>query len=515
MPFMKRILLQLVAIYFGLYGCATLPKGYERSESFALPAVEGSDLQNEARTILPTPNGEDAILLLGNGINAFAARALLAEQAQTTIDAQYYLLHNDMAGKLFIAKLVQASQRGVRVRLLVDDMDLAGRDLGAASLDALPNFEVRIFNPFSRNINRFTQFLTRFGHVTRRMHNKTFIVDNTFAVVGGRNIGDEYFEAHADVDFLDLDAMCTGDVVQDVSYQFDAYWNSELAYPISVLHTGPPHSTETTLSMALDPLTEAQNQPFLQKVSDSKLMNVPLSTQPFKTGNARAVFDLPEKIADTEGRRELMLSTSIHGDLSNIRKELLLVSPYFVPGRDGVKYFKQLVENNVRVRILTNSLMSNDVPIVHAGYAKYRKNLLRAGVELYELKPADPDRDINFAGLKGSSKASLHAKTFIIDDEKVFVGSLNIDPRSFAQNTEVGLMIDSPDIADELKQGVEKTLETKAYTVRLITDSDGVERLRWDAPGTNSKTYRSDPHSSFIQRFGIGLLGILPIESQL
>ena len=213
------------------YGCATLPKDFERPESQAYTDTDNTRLGQSRRAEKAAHPGQSGFLLLGNGLDAFVARAVLAQAAERSIDAQYYLLHNDMVGRLFIDQLLKAADRGVRVRLLVDDMDLGGRDLGAAVLDSHPNMEVRIFNPFSRKTGRISQFITRMGSVTRRMHNKSFTVDNQVTILGGRNIGNEYFEADPDLAFADLDVLAIGPVVEEVSTAFDLYWNSELAYP--------------------------------------------------------------------------------------------------------------------------------------------------------------------------------------------------------------------------------------------------------------------------------------------
>ena len=296
----------IISVLIGLLlsGCATLPADFERSESHAFTDTDDTRLGRVLHAAKAAHPGQSGFFLLGNGLDAFVARAVMANVAERSIDAQYYLLHNDKLGALFIDQLLKAADRGVRVRLLVDDMDLSGRDMGAAALDSHPNMEVRIFNPFSRNVGRMSQFVTRLGSVTRRMHNKSFTVDNQVAILGGRNIGNEYFEADPDLAFADLDVLVIGQEVRDVSYAFDLYWNSELAYPALVLKGKPPTAEE------IDRKRQKLNQ-FVSEQSDSAylaaLRNSNLAdkmrnnTVQFYWGRADVVYDLPEKTpADTE-----------------------------------------------------------------------------------------------------------------------------------------------------------------------------------------------------------------------
>ena len=229
-----------LSVFLFIAGCATLPQDFERLDSYALTDTADTAWGKVRREEKAAHPGQSGFILLENGLDAFVARALLAEYAERSIDVQYYLYHNDLTGKLLTHQLRKAADRGVRVRILVDDMGLAGRDLGSAVLDSHPNIEVRIFNPFSRNVGRLSQLLTRFGAVTRRMHNKSFTVDNEVTILGGRNIGNEYFDADPDIAFADLDVLLIGPVVGNVSAAFDVYWNSEFVYPINVLVNRAP-----------------------------------------------------------------------------------------------------------------------------------------------------------------------------------------------------------------------------------------------------------------------------------
>ncbi|WFS62963.1 phospholipase D family protein [Pseudodesulfovibrio thermohalotolerans] len=519
----STIRLSLIALAASaiLAGCASLPKDFERPVSHALTDTQGTPLGKASQALTAQHIGESGLLLLSNGIDAFAARILLAESAQKSIDAQYYLLHDDMTGQIFTNALVRASRRGVRIRLLVDDLDLFGRDAEAATLSALPNFEVRLFHPFGRNIGKMAQFITRFGDVTRRMHNKCFIADNQFAILGGRNIGDQYFNAGSDVAFYDLDVLCVGDVVKEVSVSFDEYWNSDLAYPAEVLLKDmptPQGATERADRLEAVVNSEERHQAYLAKVRNAKILRVDTPADlPFEWGQATAVYDRPEKLSNERERRDLHLISRLGPNFEALSKELFLVSPYFVPGRSGVRYLKSLTQQGVKVRILTNSLESNDVPIVHAGYSRYRLALLKAGVELYELKPSLKEREKRSSQkLFGSSSASLHSKTFVLDRETVFIGSMNLDPRSSIENTEIGVVFHSSAMAGTIVDGVELQLAEHAYKVTLVTDKSGHERLRWSTLENGKEIiYSSEPNASFWKRFGTGFLSLLPIESQL
>jgi putative cardiolipin synthase len=454
-------------------------------------------------------------------LDAFVARAVLAQSADRSIDAQYYLLHDDMAGALFVDQLLRAADRGVRVRLLVDDMDLAGRDLGAAALDAHPNMEVRLFNPFSRKSGRGLQLLTRFGDVTRRMHNKSFTVDNQISILGGRNIGNEYFDADPDLQFADLDVMVIGPLVHEVSSSFDRYWNSELAYPASSLVDAQPTTAEHiearrgAFQQRLESYLES---PYLQSLRESDLSDqMRRGTVEFQWGRGEVVADAPEKILEDRDQVQYHMAPSLKPYFQGAQEELIIFSPYFVPGKKGTAFFQDLSERGVRVRILTNSLASTDVSVVHAGYAKYRKALLRSGVELYEVdKQLSKAQRKEKRGPHGSSKASLHAKTFVFDRRRVFIGSLNLDPRSVTENTEIGVVLESDELGRGMGEFFDQNIDRIAFRLELTQDEDGRERILWHrTEGEEPGVYEVDPHTGFWRRVGIALMGLLPVESQL
>ena len=503
-------------------GCATLPENVDRPVTNAYSATETSNtLWGKVRLAEGAAHpGKSGFFLLENGLDAFVARALLAEGAERSIDLQYYLYHNDLTGKLLTYQLIKAADRGVRVRMLVDDMGLAGRDLAGSVLDSHPNIEVRIFNPFSRNTGRLSQFVTRMGSVTRRMHNKSFTVDNQATILGGRNIGNEYFEADPDIAFADLDVLLIGPVVNDVSASFDAYWNSEVVYPLSALVDRPPTADE--IEQKKRELQEFINQEYdgeyLKALRNSDLANMLRQQQvEMYWGDAEAIFDKPEKIISARDQKEIHLTEQFKPYWEGIENEIIILSPYFVPGKEGVASLVNLQERGVKVRILTNSLASTDVGVVHAGYARYRKDLLQAGIELYELnKKISREERKGEKRQRGSSKASLHAKTFVLDRKWVFIGSLNLDPRSVYENTEIGVVITSPEIARYMAEKFDENIARSAFRLELQTAEDGRRSLLWYGyENGEEQVYTVDPYTGFWRRLGLGFMGLLPIESQL
>jgi len=513
-------LLAILAALLLAAACATLPENVGRKETFAFPATGDTLLGREFSRQAAAHPGEFGFHLMGSGLDAFVARAVLAHLAERSIDVQYYLYHDDLIGRLLTWQLLQAADRGVRVRLLVDDMDLSGRDLNAAALDNHPNVEVRIFNPFSRKTGRMSQYVTRMGSVTRRMHNKSFTVDSQATILGGRNIGNEYFEANPDFAFADLDIFAIGPVAREVSTAFDRYWNSELAYPVSLLISKPPtlEEIEKKGQQLKEFVTAHADSAYLQALRKSDLADkIRKSQVRYAWGTAAVVYDQPEKVLHEPGVKEYQLAPQLKPYVEGVQKELIIFSPYFVPGEPGTAFLTGLVARGVRVRILTNSLASNDVSIVHAGYSKYRKPLLRGGVELYEMnrKLTEEQREEK-KGAGGSSKASLHAKSFVCDRKQVFIGSMNLDPRSQIHNTEIGVVVECPEIAQEMGEWFDQNVGKIAFRLELKEKENGSEILLWHGlVDGRPQTFTADPYTGFWQRLGIGFLGILPIESQL
>jgi putative cardiolipin synthase len=500
-------------------GCSTLPRDYQRTESYALKNTGDTFLGKRFDQKLEPHPGKSGVVLLDNGLDAFVARVVLAERAERSIDSQYYLYHRDQTGRIFTHQLIKAADRGVRVRLLVDDMDQAGRDLGAAALDQHPNIEVRLFNPFSRNSPRAVQLLTRFGEVTRRMHNKSLTVDQQVSVLGGRNIGDEYFDATRDKNFTDLDAMVIGPVVEEVSTSFDYFWNSELSYPASVLSKKKP--TEEMVRDMYDELEEyvsgLTESEYLQALHTSSMATrIRSDSVEFDWADVNAVYDRPEKIELDSDLEKYHLAPALAHSFAGVRDELIIISPYFVPGKKGAAFLKGLASQGIKVRIMTNSLSSTDVPVVHAGYIKYRKDLLRAGIEIYEVRKNQGNNFGAGSGWKGSSTASLHSKSFVFDRHQVFIGSLNLDPRSINENTEIGVIIDSKEIAADMVQWFEEFSTNRSYRLSLEKSWIGTKEVRWHEPvQPEASVWKHEPESSFLLRTGIQLFRYFPIESQL
>jgi len=509
----------LVLLTLLFTGCASLPDNSGRSKSYAYTDTQNTAISRDFSIYRQQNPGKDGFLLLTNGLDAFVARAVLAESAERSLDVQYYLYHDDMVGGLFTAILLRAAERGVRVRLLLDDMDLDGRDRGVIALDSHPNIEIRIFNPFDRSFSRLPQFVTGLGSVTRRMHNKSFTVDNVVSILGGRNIGNAYFDADPTLEFADLDVVAVGGVVTDVSSAFDRYWNAAIVYPATTLITKEIDEAEVPkkYELILDFIEQNGGSKYIMALDNSDLaQRIRNNSLRFYWGIADLVVDDPEKVTSSRDATELHLATQLAPYFEELESELIVVSPYFVPGSEGVEFFRSLIDRGIRVKILTNSLASNDVAVVHAGYAKYRNSLLRAGVELYEMnKTLTREQRKEKKGVGASSKASLHAKTFVLDREKVFIGSLNLDPRSFYENTEIGLVIEQEEIARGMAEGLDRDIAKSTFRLELRGEGDN-EKLLWHGTENGvSVTYDVDPHTGFWHRFGIIFMRLLPIESQL
>jgi len=510
----------LIAGLLAASSCASLPDNTDRTASHAYTDTDDTFFGRNMAAEKAANPGKSGFVLLSSGLDAFVARAALAHVAEKSIDAQYYLFHNDLTGKLFMDQLLKAADRGVRVRLLVDDMGQEGKDLGAAALDSHPNIEVRLFNPFSRKTGRILQLITRMGSVTRRMHNKSFTVDNQVTILGGRNIGDEYFEAKPDLAFADLDVMAIGPVVSRVSGSFDQYWNNELAYPASTIAERLPTAAESEQSLQVfnEFIAKQIDSPYLQALKNSDLTaRIREDRIHYYWGTAEVVYDQPEKISHERSKTEYHLSTQLNPYFEAIDKELLLFSPYFVPGKEGTAFLTGLAEQGVRVRILTNSLSSTDVGLVHSGYVKYREKLLRGGVELYELnKKLTRKQRKEKKGQEGSSKASLHTKSFVFDREKVFIGSLNLDPRSVTENTEIGVVLTSTEMAVEMSTWFDENIEQVAFRLELKKGKSGSGKVLWHGfENGKPRTFSVDPYTSLWRRLSVGFMSLLPIESQL
>jgi len=487
-----------------LGACTSLPDTVSRERSSALHDTAGTRLGRALAPLIAAHAGTNGIYALGDGRDAFAARVLLARAAERSLDVQYYILRADTTGGLFCEALWQAAERGVRVRLLLDDNSTRGLDDALAALDAHPNIEVRLFNPYANRAFRLAELATDFSRLNRRMHNKSFTADGQVTIVGGRNIGDQYFGADSPVEFMDLDVLAVGAVVPAVSASFDAYWNSESAYPVGALLAPPDPDSAARVRAAWARLNQsAEAARYAEALRATPLVHELLAgSLSLDWAPAHVVADDPAKVRHPPERKDLHLLPRLEVALGRIDRELDLVSPYFVPTEEGAAELVALVARGVQVRVLTNSLAATDVAPVHAGYAKYRETLLRGGVRLYELKPSAAEKDGTDSG---GSDASLHAKTFAVDRNHVFVGSFNFDPRSARLNTEMGVVVESPPLAARLAAALDSGLPRDAYELRLAAHGT----LEWVDGETR---YADEPGTGLFKRLWIGLLVLLPIE---
>ena len=460
------------------------------------------------------------VLALGHA--AFVARTTLVDLAEHTLDLQYYSVSDDLTTNLLLSRIVAAAERGVRVRILLDDIYAPTRVFARRALVAHPRIQVRLFNPFlsggTSSWGRLGEFAVNSERLNRRMHNKLWVADNAAAIVGSRNLGDEYFDADASSNFSDVDLLAAGPIVTELSAAFDAYWNSRVAIPMEAFADRKSATESAITREALQArvsacltqrpcewLTQAGLREALQSAS------VPLSW-----ARAHLIYDQPdqEKSSAKSGIEHGSIDDRASG--SRTSSELLIVSPYFVPSNDGLDHLRAMRERGVRVAVLTNSLASTDSPAAHAGYARHRSSLLRQGVELFELRP-QPDVSHRVSHRWGpGSPASLHAKIVVQDRVHAIVGSLNQDPRSRLHNTEAWISLESAELAAELAALFEEGTDPHhAFRVER-SEVDGVEKLEWrtEQDGTRAR-HDVEPMTSAWQRLWRGLLGALIPEHML
>ena len=496
-----------------LQGCASLPSLDDRPTSIRLHDTADSGLGRLITPLGHTHPGLSGVVPLLSGRDAFAARVRLADAAERSLDVQYYIWQPDLSGKLLLDALRRAAARGVRVRLLLDDNNTSGLDETLAALDAQPNIEVRLFNPFAVRRWRSLGYIFDFARLNRRMHNKSFTADNQATVIGGRNVGDEYFGAGDDVLFVDLDVLAIGPVVDEVSQDFDRYWASDSSYPVGRIVPTVSPSVIAELAAAADAgKRDPAGQAYTRAIDESPFMRSLLARSlTFEWTQIHLVSDDPEKGLGLASEEELLWSR-LKRVMKKPTRDLELVSPYFVPGADGVEFFASMAQGGVKTAVLTNSLEATDVAAVHAGYAKRRKALLAAGVKLFEMKRS---ASVPLATAEhssrgsGTSASSLHAKTFSIDGSRIFIGSFNFDPRSARLNTEMGFVIDSPELAQSIGDTFARSIPGSAYEVRLAADGG----LRWlENAGSQQIVHETEPGTTFWKRLVISLISMLPIE---
>jgi cardiolipin synthase C len=505
--------------------CTTIDRNVPRTPSSVLRdgEIEATALgQAWAAAASPQDETQSAFRLLPNNLEAFAARVAMVDAAERTLDLQYYIFRPDDTGLYLVDRMVAAADRGVRVRILIDDMCAHGIEKRLLAFDAHPNIELRLFNPWKNRTGSFGrafEFLFN-SHLNHRMHNKLFIADGIIAILGGRNLADEYFSLNEKYDFRDLDVAVAGPVVRRGNELFDDFWNGPDAIPVEGLKT--KRTADTTLEDGRRQLglhRERLNEsPYAHAVLASEFVQELKSKSiAWIFAEGRIVGDSAQKFtsaapSDPDGKKTL--ADEAKDVFLSSKKDMLICSPYFVPGKQLTQELCDLAISGVRVRILTNSQSSTDVPFVHAGYSKYRKKLLKAGVEMHELRVAAAE-STSKPGY-GSAVSSLHAKTFANDEQRAFIGSLNLDARSVVLNTEIGVVVESPELAKQLSAKISELMGPQwSYRVTLLPSGGG--KLDWmcvDAEGKEID-YDTEPETSWWERFKSDVGGLLPIESQI
>lgn len=495
-----------------LTACGGLPKGGGLPHSTAMCSTSQTKLEKSTQPRLEAHPGQSGLYPLAEPHDAFAARLVLADAAERSLDVQYYIWNTDLVGKALMERLYRAADRGVRVRLLLDDVGSTPADKTLLTIDSHPNIEVRLFNPAKLRSPRLLGIVLELGRLNKRMHNKSFIADGQVAIVGGRNIGDEYFGADMESNFADDDVAVIGPVVKETSAEFDLYWNHAAAIPIAELarqNTTPEQYAAERAALAAH-LETAKESEYADAVRNSEFSRqLRRSAVPFVWGRASIVNDHPDKVLTASRKEDTHLTPVLRDMALNTKRELYLVSPYFVPGKRGAELLSEVRRRGARVVVITNSLASTDGVPVHSHYKHYRKPLIEAGVELYELKPTLGAGKKHSVG--GSSGASLHAKTFAFDRRVRFIGSYNLDPRSSRLNTEMGVVMISPELARRLPESLDPELGSKTYRVEL----EG-RRLVWVTYKDGQEVrYYNEPEAGFWKRTKATVIGWLPIEGLL
>ncbi len=524
------LLLMLVVTLLG--GCVSLPPGssYPKTITTALAQPETTVFgQQMTQPALEHP-GQSGFRLLAAGVDGFLTRAQMINAAERTIDMQYFIFRADDTGRLLTEAVLRAADRGLRVRVLVDDGETIAGDEQLVALDAHPNIEVRSFNPFfyrgHHTAIRALEFALNASRLDYRMHNKLVVVDNAIALVGGRNIGDQYFQIDPDSQMADDDVFSAGPVVKALSATFDEFWNSPLAIPVRAL--GKAETSDAALAAYRAVLIahrlqlKADGSDYASRVASGEpLAGMLAGRLPLVWAHAQLVYDSPEKRrvenGDMVGK---LMHRPVAAAVSAVQSELLMVTPYFIPGKEGMRLFGDLRQRDVHISILTNSLESSTVLIAQSGYMSYRQPLLATGVEIHEIRSllGNARGSGQTIGMARFGNYSLHAKLFIFDRRKLFIGSMNFDQRSMHLNTEIGLLIDSPELAQELATRFAAMISPpNSYQVLMLPHTDGQSpRLIWRT-AENGKTidYAEEPSRGFTQRFKVKLLSLLPLDDEL
>ena len=507
----RAALLAIAAFGVALAGCATLPERVAPARDLALPVAEYGSLADFGERIEAMLGaGESAHWLLDRNQLALTARLALADEAAVSLDLQYFIWQSDASGNLLADRVLHAADRGVEVRILIDDFGVAGRGGDVLKLDAHSNIEVRVFNPWARRGARFhtaTEFLTRAYVLNRRMHNKTFIADGRFAVLGGRNIGDRYFGIYAPFVQDDLDVMVAGPVARTVTQTFDAYWNSEHAYPIALFERDtrprqPLAQTSEELHASIHDQAWMLERFAVEPADWSRYLEGLVAS--FAPAQSVLLWESPNIMDPARPR----LYDDFKDFVASAQNEVLISSPYFIPDAEFRQLLRSLVARGVRVVVVTNSLATNNHVVAHTGYRRWRREVLAAGVELYELRADAEAIELYVTPPSESKRLGLHTKAVVVDGRRAFVGSPNVDPRSMVLNTEIGLIGEGRGFAGRVAALVERDIAPEnAWRVRM--DEEG-----WLTWSSGDEVLRRQPAQGFIQRAIEFLLNLLPLKEQ-
>jgi putative cardiolipin synthase len=499
-----------------LGGCASLPENLEQVPSEGWPYPDETKLGAFIAETAPRDKSLSGVELLSDPGDAFGARFAIAGFAEKTLDMQYFLWKGDLAGQLLMWRALEAADRGVRVRFLIDDIFHSGRDDVYALLDTHPTFEVRVFNPMAnRGLARNLNYLANKQRLNHRMHNKIFLADNAAAVLGGRNIGNDYFGIDTKANFFDLDVLTVGQGAREAGAAFDEYWNSSHAVPIGVLHhkNYTAEDLEAGRQQLRESLRKTDALPYaLAMEANETLENLKRWREALIWTEAYVVVDPLERF---EGQGESAIIEFADEHVSKIDTEFLAESAYLIPSEQGLRNMKVMVERGVRVRLLTNSLMSNNHLTAHSGYMKYRKAILETGTELHELR-ADAALREHFKAHERDDEvpAGIHTKSFVLDGEQALIGSFNFDPRSRDLNSEIGLVVSNREFAQQVVAQMNRDFDPE-NSYRLYLNEQG--KLRWELknPDGSITVYTHDPGASIWKRMGARFMSWLPIEKEL
>jgi putative cardiolipin synthase len=521
----------VLLVIAAMAGCASLPpgSGFTKTPSQTYAHPEETRLGHRFDITGQDHGGNSAFRIIPVGADGFLIRMQMINAAEQSIDLQYFVFHSDDTGHLLTGAVLRAADRGVRVRILIDDGETYSGDEQLTLLEAHPKIEIRIFNPFAYRghlaLFRAAEFALNSSRLDYRMHNKLLVVDDAVALLGGRNIGDQYFQIDPASQFADDDIFATGPIVPQLSASFDEFWNSRLAIPSAALSGGASSQALDEYREKLgrqDPESKPHETDYAGRVAAGEpFEGIAGGRLPLIWAHASLISDSPDKKSVEDGSLVgRLIHRAVAEAASATRTELLMITPYFIPGAEGMKLFDTLRRRDVRIRILTNSLESSTVLAAQVGYMHYRLPLLASGVELNEIRShlGNDKGSGQSPGMSRHGNFSLHAKLFVFDRERLFIGSMNFDQRSMHLNTEIGLLIDSPELARQLAARFDAMVQpVNPYRLTLRPGTNGtVPALEWTSQeGSASTRYEREPARSEWQRFNAELLNVLPLDDEL